>query len=1169
MLAYYPLSFICLALFFAPFLACGGSHLPDAALSSHAAATNVHALEIGGIFSLFREDGSQDDEQVEHLAAFLMAVEEINALSPAFIPGYNITFSIFGGDGSIRDSSAAALVLCDRAYMSSSSLIGVVSAESNQNAPGTASILSKNDVNTLFTRADLLSDSENAYSSRSYASTVIPHLSSYGSALQGLMCSYKHTRAMVFGDFSKEMRRVLASLFDRSICAIQILGEYYFDELSQDYVTALTAASNARATVFVVLFESAKLTASLLKRAYDFGILHTGTQWYLYNSLAAELVPSAARAAILTGSVVLEPWHGYAVQFLPSGREFMSIWTQRKPFSDECDEFIDNAGSPYLQSSLNQLCVKLNFTKYATRDLDSSYRSSSFAQTYDAVYLFAIAARDILASKKTLNASTIKDQLLQIEFMGASGRLTLSQPGVRGSGLYFSVRNYQPSMKFEIYGAWDLDNNALICPFLNGCLKPIFTTVNGSLSAEPPTSFPPFSFSSRRDVVRIGGLFSPFLADGTIDKSQTEHMLAFLMAIEEINDKTDGIDDDILPDSQVVYALSNFSPDSIWAIRSMQYVYTAFSVSGLDGIVNALSSKEALVLDMISSQRQLMQVYSVIDDAEFNDGEKHPFKAQTNALYSFSGYVIGQVLCSRFGIRRVVVFTDLADENVQAGIEFRNSKFCSFEILGWFAERPGVTNFEDTIASAKATGGQIFVFFAHPSETAALILQGYNAGLFVEGTQIVVSGSVEFLNYFPEGVDGAHYSKGALIIQPWTDFSVHFSGPGSTFVERLMKFGEDRASYCSNWLDDNWVNFILRNRMFPNACITFNASQYRKGTRVLHKLVGQTYDATKLLLRGIDLALKTSLSPSGLDIRSTINRNVTFRGASGMIDIYEGDADEEVDHPLGRGDRRAGLHYKLLNFIDGKMELIGAWDVDAATVLCPVDGMCSTAVFNTRDGSFPSDLKSTTYMVLNDAMQIALYVLGSFVVAIGVIVAFAVYNFRQHSIIKRAQEHLLYFILLGLVLAGAFVIVSGISLSNEICIATMWLGHSSYAFVFGGIYAKAWRIEKLVNTVNMKRMLVSDMEMITRFALGALFLCAYLILATLLGKPHLAIKSTFDSNQKTVEEICISEVPAFQIALFVIEIAFLLRGTHLCWSIKDIPDKFNEFASNLTGASNC
>lgn len=52
-----------------------------------------------------------------------------------------------------------------------------------------------------------------------------------------------------------------------------------------------------------------------------------------------------------------------------------------------------------------------------------------------------------------------------------------------------------------------------------------------------------------------GGLFSIFDNNGYLDPVQVENLAAFLMAIRELNNKTDGIADDILVNTQIKFQI--------------------------------------------------------------------------------------------------------------------------------------------------------------------------------------------------------------------------------------------------------------------------------------------------------------------------------------------------------------------------------------------------------------------------------------------------------------------------------------------------------------------------------------------------------------------------------------------------------------------------------------
>ncbi len=64
-----------------------------------------------------------------------------------------------------------------------------------------------------------------------------------------------------------------------------------------------------------------------------------------------------------------------------------------------------------------------------------------------------------------------------------------------------------------------------------------------------PASNGPYADKALPEVLKIAGYFNSFNADGGINKAGAQNLAAFVMAIREINNKTDGIADDLLPKS--------------------------------------------------------------------------------------------------------------------------------------------------------------------------------------------------------------------------------------------------------------------------------------------------------------------------------------------------------------------------------------------------------------------------------------------------------------------------------------------------------------------------------------------------------------------------------------------------------------------------------------------
>jgi hypothetical protein len=119
---------------------------------------------------------------------------------------------------------------------------------------------------------------------------------------------------------------------------------------------------------------------------------------------------------------------------------------------------------------------------------------------------------------------------------------------------------------------------------------------------------------STSNKIGIGGMFPTVTQTGEFDSSQAHHLAAFLLAIENINDKHDGIYDDLLPDHTLVSAIQA-PAGTVQVGTAMANWASAFNNTGVFGFVSALPNDETVVADMIGVQSKIFQVNSVARDA--------------------------------------------------------------------------------------------------------------------------------------------------------------------------------------------------------------------------------------------------------------------------------------------------------------------------------------------------------------------------------------------------------------------------------------------------------------------------------------------------------------------------------------------------------------------------
>jgi hypothetical protein len=71
--------------------------------------------------------------------------------------------------------------------------------------------------------------------------------------------------------------------------------------------------------------------------------------------------------------------------------------------------------------------------------------------------------------------------------------------------------------------------------------------------------------------------------------------------------------------------------------------------------------------------------------------------------------------------------------------------------------------------------------------------------------------------------------------------------------------------------------------------------------------------------------------------------------------------------------------------------------------------------------------------------------------------------FSRARVIFAASPPFLILILIGCGLATLASILSIVDQTANVCTAKTWLGHISFHFVFGAVFAKTWRLHRIFN----------------------------------------------------------------------------------------------------------
>lgn len=213
---------------------------------------------------------------------------------------------------------------------------------------------------------------------------------------------------------------------------------------------------------------------------------------------------------------------------------------------------------------------------------------------------------------------------------------------------------------------------------------------------------------------------------------------------------------------------------------------------------------------------------------------------------------------------------------------------------------------------------------------------------------------------------------------------------------------------------------------------------------------------------------------------------------TGNIEMNVGYSDEDN---FMLGDRVSGFVYSMNNFDSETQQLkkTGYYDpISKSYRNCPSGGTlqvlgepfpCTEPQY--RGGrSIPSDMQPNVFIYMSKPMKAALYIFGILLLIETVVWTILIIINWNHKTLKVRQKYVLLFILLALFL-GSFKIIIGASmeLTEGYCASDYWLGHLAFRFMVLPIAYKLWRVDKLFNNATLKRIKITEAQVIHRASL--------------------------------------------------------------------------------------
>ena len=676
-----------------------------------------------------------------------------------------------------------------------------------------------------------------------------------------------------------------------------------------------------------------------------------------------------------------------------------------------------------------------------------------------------------------------------------------------------------------------------------------------------------------QSFIYIGAVAPRINSSGCFYREGIEDLAAILMAIQEINPRTD-----LLPNVTLRVSVQSDSYDVAEAFAYADYLANkAFGGAGVRAVVGPFYETSAAVTAQYvsSSSVNLPEISYKASMPDLGNNLIYPNIFRTSSSATLESVTISNLI-SYYGWKSVILLYS-ADSY---GTYLSNEFVVNFNgtILNKYSLWPGLTDYRQYLRAAEGTPGILTIFVIMMSASAdagVLIYQGYEVGLFKEGVQIIGSATLASSKVWlslKSSVNISRIMKGVLAISPSTDRVGNPVYEGFVKKWRLQK-STIGVNGCDLALDDDG-GYLYQDRLSPSQpyiCTGLNFSAYSKSGIEIHDSALDAYDAVYALAYALNtIHLTGSTTYTAANILNALLYNTSFLGASGYLNFKTVGIGSET---YGVGDRMRGITYSVLNFNpdyyqvgdESNNGLSSAYRVlfqfsDGLKVPCDpkVTVNCATTiVFNTADNTPPIDFKIIIEVQLNETVRTVTRVFCGLCFLFVLFCAFTVSLFHDHKLIKAAQPGMLGVVLLGILLGIVKIIVATLDVTDGVCIAGVWLGHLSYVLVFGTLILKTWRVHKVVNS-GMKKVRITQ-EMLNLMMATLLFaFCCLLVVHTVVANPHRGHEDREGNTEISRLIKCTVDEPGLSDLLFAVEGAMLLYAAKLCWASKNVPQAVND-----------
>ena len=496
-------------------------------------------LKLGGFFKPFDSDNNPDPLQAQCLAAFLMAITEINQ-NNLLLPKTKLVSGIISGAG-FQQSIDAADILTRHAFGGTGVDI-VVGAGDDIETEAMNQIFTRSKTIQIHTISQAVELSQGAlypwrlqttplesYQGLRYFSfffKAVILIIFLGRLLQTVGCKHVRQKRVAVFVINSLVGSMTLTDFQSSLseCALEVVSVSTLEYGTEDFTAELIHAKLAQTRLFALLIDDPMIAGQLLEQGYDMGLFREGTAILGTEDLTTPrtwdaIIKKENIVKIMKGFIGIKYSPGLGMMSSTQGRKFIKSFIHQKNTawtnadgSISCDgNSLDDSAQFFLYSQRTEkklLCSGLNFSNFNPSGADIYPYA---AHVYDAVYAIAneLHIEFAVLNKTTIQPSELYEQLLKkTALKGASGylafysgknRYPFNNRGNREVGHEYVIYQFNEALyrstvngsgAFGIIGVFEPINASHLCDsayqFLNG--EPCYAAVYNTADGQPPVN---------------------------------------------------------------------------------------------------------------------------------------------------------------------------------------------------------------------------------------------------------------------------------------------------------------------------------------------------------------------------------------------------------------------------------------------------------------------------------------------------------------------------------------------------------------------------------------------------------------------------------------------------------------------------------------------------------